>query len=128
MTVAAGLTLFACSSLLRKYIQPSVGDAPILAASLTFAAFLVPGAVSGVLAPRAHLVHGALVGLGAAAFMVMQMNNFARLDWSNAVLYRTFAALGLLGACLCAIGSLAGHALVSCKLSSNNLLDRTREN
>jgi hypothetical protein len=127
LAVAAGMAVFACTSMLRKYIQPLVGDTSVLAAGLTLAAFLIPGVVSGVLAPRAYLIHGALVGLCAAVFIVMQMNEFSRLDWSNALLYRTFSELGLLGACLCAIGSLIGHALVSRRLSSNNLLDRTRE-
>jgi hypothetical protein len=127
LTVAVGLGLFACCSALREYFQPAVGDSPLLAASLTFAAFLIPGAVSGALASRAYLAHGAIVGLGAGAFMMLQMNNFASFDWSNIFLYRTFVELGVLGACLCAMGALAGRALVSRGLSSNNLLDRSRE-
>jgi len=124
LALAGGLVLFAFFSLLRQAIQPHLTHTPYIAALLTFAVFLLPGAFVGAVSPRYALLDGVVLAVLAAAFATLQIGGFSHVDWTARPTWQVFVAFASLGFILCEIGALGGRALAGSWSSSKSGTER----
>ena len=108
LALLAGSLLLIVCSLMRAAGQPLVDHVPVIAAILTLLVFLIPGAVTGAIAPRSFFYNGAILGLIAAAFVTLQSNQFWELNWSSVILYEALGVLACLTVPACLAGALGG--------------------
>ena len=106
--MAGALALIVCS-LMRVAGQPLLDKAPIVAAILTLMVFLIPGVVTGAIAPRSTLWDGAILGLIGAAFVTLQANQFHALNWASPVPYEALGVLACLSVPACLVGAIGGR-------------------
>jgi hypothetical protein len=106
--MVGALALIACS-LLRVAGQPLVDGVPVIAAILTLLVFLIPGAVTGVLAPRSFFWNGAILGMIGAAFVTLQSSQFRMPNWSSILLYEAIGVLACISVPSCMVGALGGR-------------------
>jgi hypothetical protein len=109
LAVMVGALVLIVCSLTRAAGQPLVDHLPIVALVSTLLVFLIPGAVTGAIAPRSFFWNGAILGLIAAAFVTIQSNQFRALDWSSFILYETVGVLACLSVPACLVGALGGR-------------------
>ena len=109
LALVAGAPVLIVCSLLRVVGQPLVNDAPFVAALSTLLVFLIPGAVTGVVAPRSFFWNGAILGMIAAAFVTLQSNQFGMPNWSSILLYEVIGLWACIGIPLCIVGALGGR-------------------
>lgn len=105
---AGALLLFDCS-LARVAGQPLVDHVPIVAVILTLFAFVIPGVLTGVIAPRSFFWNGAILGIIAAAFVTLQSNDFRPPDWSSVLVYEAVGAWACVCVPSCIVGTLGGR-------------------
>jgi hypothetical protein len=110
--MVGALALIACS-LLRVAGQPLVDGVPVIAAILTLLVFLIPGAVTGVLAPRSFFWNGAILGMIGAAFVTLQSSQFRMPNWSSILLYEAIGVLACISVPSCMVGALGGRFVSS---------------
>jgi len=125
LALVGGLVLFALSSLLRQAVQPHLTHTPYVAALLTLAVFLLPGAFVGAVSPRYALLDGVVLAVLAAAFATLQIAGFSHVDWTARPTWQVFGAFASLGFILCEIGALGGRAFARSWLSSKNETERS---
>jgi len=124
LALVGGLVLFALCSLLRQAIQPHLTHTPYIAALLTFAVFLVPGAFVGAVSPRYALLDGVVLAVLAAAFATLQIGGFSHVDWTARPTWQVFGAFASLGFILCELGALGGRAVARSWSSSKSGTER----
>jgi hypothetical protein len=105
----AGALLLVVSSLIRMAGQPLVDQVPVVAAMMSCLVFLIPGAITGLIAPRSFFWNGAILGLIAASFVTLQSNKFGTPNWSSIVFY--IGAWACLSVPLCIVGAFGGRAI-----------------
>ncbi len=123
--MAGALVLVACS-LMRVAGQPFVDHVPIVAAALTLLVFLIPGVVTGAIAPRSFLWNGAILGIIAAAFVTFQSIHFRLPNWSSVLIYEAIGVLACLSVPSCMVGALGGRFVSRRRLSFYNRFERSR--
>ncbi len=106
--MTGALALSACS-LLRVAGQPLFDGMPVVAAISTLLVFLIPGAVTGVVAPRSFFLNGAILGMIAAAFVTLQSNQFRMPNWSSILLCEAIGVLACVSVPACIVGALGGR-------------------
>lgn len=106
--MVGAMVLIACT-LARLAGQPLVANTPVVAAVSTLLLFLIPGAVTGVIAPRSFFWNGVILGMIAAAFVTLQSFQFNRPNWSSILLYEAIGVLACASVPLCIVGALAGR-------------------
>jgi hypothetical protein len=89
--------------------QSLVDHVPIVAATFTLLVFLIPGVVTGVIAPSSTFWNSIILGLISAAFVTFQANQFQALNWSSGVLYEAFGVLACLSVPACLAGAMGGR-------------------
>src|ERR1700733_14949474 len=94
IAIVAGAFILIPGVLMRVASQPLLDHLPALGAVLTLLVFLIPGAITGVIAPRAFFWNGVILGMIAAVFVTLNSFHFRFPNWSSIVLYE---AIGLLG-------------------------------
>ena len=124
LALVGGLVFFAFFSLLRQAIQPYLTHTPYIAALLTFAVFLVPGAFVGAVSPRYALLDGVVLAVLGAAFATHQIGGFSHVDWTLRPTWQIFGSFASLGFILCEIGALGGRALARSWSSSKSGTER----
>jgi hypothetical protein len=124
LALVGGLVLFALCSLLRQAVQSHLTHTPYVAALLTFAVFLLPGAFVGAVSPRYALLDGVVLAVLAAAFATLQIGGFSHVDWTARPTWQVFGAFASLGFILCEIGALGGRALARSWSSSKSGTER----
>jgi hypothetical protein len=106
--IAGALVLIVCS-LMRVAGQPFVDHVPIVAAVFTLLVFLIPGVVTGAIAPRSFFWNGAILGIIGAAFVTFQSFHFRQPNWSSVLLYEAIAVLACISVPSCMVGALGGR-------------------
>ena len=106
--LVGALVLIVCA-ITRLAGQPLVDHLPIVAATLTLLVFLIPGVVTGVIAPRSFLWNGAILGIITAVFVTLQTVHFRLPNWSSILLYESIGALACITVPLCVVGALGGR-------------------
>lgn len=109
--LAIGALLLIAGSLMRAAGQPFFEVRPITAASMTCLVFAVPAFVAGMIAPRAAILDGAILGMIGAAFVTLQAAQFHQPDWSSLLVYETIGLFACLGVPLCMLGAVLGSRL-----------------
>ena len=107
--LTAGALLLIVCSLMRVALQPLVDHASIVAAILTLLVFLIPGVLTGVIAPRSFFWNGAILGMIAAAFVTLQSNDFRLPNWSSVLVYETVGVFACIAVPSCIVGVLGGR-------------------
>jgi hypothetical protein len=106
--LAGALVLIPCV-LMRVAGQSLVEQAPVLAAILTLLAFLIPGAIVGLIAPRSFFWNGAILGIIAAIFVTFNSFHFRQPNWQSTILYETIGLLACITVSSCMVGALGGR-------------------
>jgi hypothetical protein len=105
----AGISVFIVCSLLRVAGNPLVDQVPVVAATLTFLVFIIPGSITGFISPRSSFWNGVILGVIAAAFVTFQSFQFRQPNWSSIFLYQAVGFLACLNVPLCIVGALGGR-------------------
>jgi len=109
LALLAGALLLIVCSLMRVAGQPFVDHLPSIAAILTLLVFLIPGVLTGVIAPRSFFWNGAILGMIAAAFVTLQSNHFRLPNWSSILVYEAVGVLACITVPSCIVGALGGR-------------------
>lgn len=79
------------------------------AAVFTLLVFLIPGVLTGAIAPRSFFLNGVILGIIAAAIVTFQSFHFRQPNWSSALLYEAIGILACISVPLCVVGALGGR-------------------
>jgi hypothetical protein len=109
LALAAGALLLIVCSLMRVAGQPLVDHVPMIAAILTLLVFLIPGSLTGLIAPRSFLCNGAILGMIGAAFVTLQSIQFQPPNWSSLLVYQAAAVFACITVPSCIVGTLGGR-------------------
>ena len=109
LALTAGALLLIVCSLMRVAGQPLVDHVPIVAPILTLLVFVIPGVLTGVIAPRSFFWDGAILGIVAAAFVTLQSNHFRLPNWSSVLVYEAVGVLACITVPSCIVGALGGR-------------------
>jgi hypothetical protein len=96
-------------SLMRVAGQPFVDHVPVVAAVFTLLVFLIPGVVTGAIAPRSFFWNGAILGMIAAAYVTLQSTHFRLPNLSSVLLYESIGVLACITVPSCMVGALGGR-------------------
>jgi hypothetical protein len=107
--IVAGALVLIPGVLMRVAGQPLVDHAPVLGAILTLLVFLIPGAITGVIAPRSFFWNGVILGMIAAVFVTLNSFHFRLPNWSSIVLYEAIGLLACVTVTSCIVGALGGR-------------------
>jgi hypothetical protein len=116
----AGALLLVVFSLIRMACQPLVDHVPVVAAMMSCLVFLIPGAITGLIAPRSFFWNGAILGMIAASFVTLQSNQFGPPNWSSIVFYETIGVWACLSVPLGIVGAFGGRAMSWRRQSHNS--------
>jgi ABC-type Mn2+/Zn2+ transport system permease subunit len=105
LAIVAGALFLIPGVLMRVAGQPLVDHVPVLGAILTLLVFLIPGAITGVIAPRSFFWNGAILGMIAAVFVTLNSFHFRLPNWSSIVLYEAIALLACVTVTSCIVGA-----------------------
>ena len=107
--LTAGALLLIVCSLTRVAGQPLVDHVPIVAAILTLLVFLIPGVLTGVIAPRSFFWNGAILGVIAATFVTFQSIHFRLPNGSSVLVYEAVGVWACISVPSCIVGALGGR-------------------
>jgi hypothetical protein len=109
LALLAGVLMLIVCTVTRLAGQPLVDHMPIVAATLTLLVFLIPGVVTGVIAPRSFFWNGAILGIIAAVLVTLQTVHFRLPNWSSILLYESIGVLGCITVPSCVVGAIGGR-------------------
>jgi hypothetical protein len=109
LALTAGALLLIVCSLARVAGQPLVDHVPMVAAILTLLVFLIPGVLTGVIAPRSFFWNGAILGMIAATFVTLQSIHFRLPNLSSALVYEAVGVWAYISVPSCIVGALGGR-------------------
>jgi ABC-type Mn2+/Zn2+ transport system permease subunit len=105
LAIVAGALFLIPGVLMRVAGQPLADHVPVLGAILTLLVFLIPGAITGVIAPRSFFWNGAILGMIAAVFVTLNSFHFRLPNWSSIALYEAIALLACVTVTSCIVGA-----------------------
>ena len=117
LAIAAGALILIPGVLMRVASQPLLDHLPVLGAVLTLLVFLIPGAITGVIATRAFFWNGAILGMIASVFVTLNSFHFRFPNWSSIVLYEAIGLLVCVTVTSCIVGAVGGRFVVRHRLS-----------
>ena len=118
LALSLGLVVFAGLSMLRIRVTYDFHPPATVGLLLTILMYLIPGMVVGLVARNFCLLHGALLGVLAAAVVWFEVPlQRALLAWTAVAQF--LLMMVLFGAVIGAVGSIAAHWAVQ-RVTSNN--------
>jgi hypothetical protein len=109
LALMTGVLVLVICAVMRVAGQPLVDHVPIIAAALSLLVFLIPGVVTGVIAPRSFFWNGIILGMVAAVFVTFQSIYFRLPNWSSILLYESIGVLACITVPVCTVGALGGR-------------------